>query len=237
MSSCVLLLFFAFACSGQAPLPQMPVRTVVPEHTSFVATLQHSINVAKVKVGDGVELRTEQSMLIGKGRVIQAGAKLLGKVIEASPITRQNRQARVSVLIERLEWHGGSIPLHAYIAGFLSRVISTDNALMRPGRGWSEEVMVSRELAPDTDPRFPHARSSVEASPASPFRSQAEFSDAARIADLSTPQMVISPDQFLKGVRVVLIREPSPGSVLVRDGKNFTVPRGMLVALEHSEVP
>lgn len=180
MSSCLLVLWFTFAC-GQNLLPAPAAEPTVAEHTVFIATLQHSLNVEKVKVGDPVELYTEQATLIGKGRVVPEFSRLHGTVVEAKPISETNRvRARLSIVVHKAVWRGGTARLHGFITGFGSKTLGT----------------VFVRGAP----------------------------------------LVIHPQQFLKGVTLRRIIRPSPGSVLVREGKNFSVPDGMPVVIEHSEV-
>ena len=107
---CIPVLFLALCCAQEHNTTAYPVGGV-----SIPAELTSTIRADRVHRGDSVEFRTLEAVLISKGLVMPANAKLTGRVVGAAPLA-DGKPSWLILLIERGEWKKQSIPLHAFIA-------------------------------------------------------------------------------------------------------------------------
>jgi hypothetical protein len=109
---CILVLFLA-VCFAQEQRPNASAYPV--GGVSIPAELKSTIRAERVHRGDPVEFRSLQAVLISKGLVMPANAKLTGRIVEAAPL-QGDRPSWLVLLVERGEWKNQSVPLHAFIA-------------------------------------------------------------------------------------------------------------------------
>jgi hypothetical protein len=83
--------------------------------TSIEAQLQQTLDVKKTSVGDEVVLTTTRAIKRNGRTVVQKGARLVGRVTEVQQKTKDNAQARLGVIFERLEGKNLSAPISASI--------------------------------------------------------------------------------------------------------------------------
>ena len=86
----------------------------LPAGVQFPAQLITHLDARKAKVGDEVKLEVTAN-LRGPGGVVvlPKGAKLIGSVTDARDRSAGDGESRLSFMISRAEWHGGSMALHA----------------------------------------------------------------------------------------------------------------------------
>ena len=101
----VLLSIAAFAQTAENTLPP---------GVSFPGQMMNHVDARKAKVGDEVKLEMARNLL-GPGGVvaIPQGAKLIGTVTAVSDRKSSDGESRLSFLITKAEWRGGSMALHA----------------------------------------------------------------------------------------------------------------------------
>jgi hypothetical protein len=79
--------------------------------------LTKSIKADKAHPGDAVEFRMAEAILAGNGIVIPAKARLFGRIVSAES-KEGNRPSVLSLLVERVEWGGHVLHLHAFVSGW-----------------------------------------------------------------------------------------------------------------------
>lgn len=80
------------------------------------ASLDKTLRAEKSRPGDRVNFRLNEPVLFGHGIVLPEGAHLRGQVIEARKLDGEHA-SRLAVVVERAEWKGNAVPLHAFISG------------------------------------------------------------------------------------------------------------------------
>ena len=115
----VLVLATALTAAAQAGQAAAPI--VVPEGVRISAVLSTSIDAEHSKPGTPITLEATADVRGPKGEMlIPKHAKLTGKVTEAIPWTKDKPESRLSLVVERAEWKGGTAVLRAFIVGKVS---------------------------------------------------------------------------------------------------------------------
>lgn len=132
MRSMVLALLVGIAAMtvmGQ----DIPVRpNFEPGGLRIPVELSETIKVEKVHAGDQVRFRMAEAILAGHGSVIPATAKVFGHVITADA-AGTTQHSHLSIVLDRAEWKGHTLPLHAFISGFtLPRGPATNVVACKP---------------------------------------------------------------------------------------------------------
>lgn len=108
----VSVLFSAIAVFSQDPsvvVPQVPDKLEIP------VQLSKTIDTHKCKVGDVIELKSLEPVLIGQGLVMPQDAKLHGRILGAA--SRQKDQPSwILLMVDRADWKEHSLVLHAFVA-------------------------------------------------------------------------------------------------------------------------
>ncbi len=101
-----LALFLSLASVAQT------ASNTLPPGVAFPAQMINHLDARKAKVGDEVKLEVTAN-LRGPGGVVALpqGAKLIGTVVEVND--RSVGESRISFVVNKAEWHGGSMALHA----------------------------------------------------------------------------------------------------------------------------
>jgi hypothetical protein len=113
LSALRLPLCVVFVVVANAAAQDLPA---IKPDTTFPAELRHTIHSSSVKVGDPVEFRTVEAVLIGNGVVVPDGASLLGEIDKVQPRSVSSSEASVSVRINKLQWGNHSIPLNLVVS-------------------------------------------------------------------------------------------------------------------------
>jgi uncharacterized membrane protein YgcG len=86
----------------------------LPAGVQFPAQLITHLDARKAKVGDEVKLEVTANLRGPGGAVVlPKGAKLIGSVTDARDRSAGEGESRLSFMISKAEWHGGSMALHA----------------------------------------------------------------------------------------------------------------------------
>jgi hypothetical protein len=103
----------AFVVSTVAAAQQPPS---IRQDTTFPVELRHTIHGNSAKVGDPVEFRTIQPVLIGNGVVIPANTLLSGAVEEVQTRSSGPAESFLSIRVHTLRWENNEIPLNAVVS-------------------------------------------------------------------------------------------------------------------------
>lgn len=115
---CLFAAFFLFSFLVVSPRPASGQTTgsaaEVPAGTSIHAELHKDLNPKTAKVSDVVELDVVSDVRGPSNAVlIPKKARLLGKVVAIEPASEKDPSLRILIEVERAEWKGGAVPLHA----------------------------------------------------------------------------------------------------------------------------
>lgn len=89
---------------------------VLPD-TRFPVELHGTVRVSQAKVGDPVEFRTIEPVLIGNGVVVPERAEVRGTVIFARTDNRTTPSSWVRIRVQELRWKTGQASLNAVVDG------------------------------------------------------------------------------------------------------------------------
>lgn len=82
--------------------------------------LKKSINADRSRPGNPVHFRLAEGILTGSATVIPRKARLYGHVLIAEA-ARDGKPSMLSIVIDRAEWDGQVLPLHAFVTGWGKR--------------------------------------------------------------------------------------------------------------------
>ncbi len=88
----------------------------VRRDTQFPVELHGSIKSSSAKVGDKVEFRTDEAILIGNNVVVPENAVILGTVVEVKHHAPDEPHSLLRIKIHTLRWKNGEAPLNAMVA-------------------------------------------------------------------------------------------------------------------------
>ena len=111
----IITVIILLACAFVVAQEPAPVAGL-PDGVRLPVELSNTVDAKKAKPGDPVKMEMLANLRNKAGEMaIPKGATLTGKVVEAVSHTKENPESRLVILVERAEWKGGSMPLHAYI--------------------------------------------------------------------------------------------------------------------------
>ena len=87
----------------------------IPDRMVFRATASKKIDTKTAKAGDKVRMTVIAEEILDDGAVIPAGTRLEGIVAESNAFSPSNPEARLSILINRLQWKQQWIPMHGFV--------------------------------------------------------------------------------------------------------------------------
>jgi hypothetical protein len=133
VSRLVLALTLATRClAQQGQAPSISFLDTMPFHVS----LARDLSSAKAKVGDTVELKYFGEIKDRSGDVLLSSkARFYGKVTDVSKYTKQQPEARLAFIVDRIEFRGSTIPLNAQMCGRFvdtSRPVRSSGAACKP---------------------------------------------------------------------------------------------------------
>jgi len=88
----------------------------VRRDTQFPVQVRHTVKADSAKVGDPVEFRTDEAVLIGNNVVIPEDATILGTIIKVERRSRDSRQSLIRIRIHTLRWKTGEAALNAMVS-------------------------------------------------------------------------------------------------------------------------
>jgi hypothetical protein len=94
-----------------------PSDVTAPDGLTIPVELTKSIKADKAQPGDAVQLQMAEAILAGNGLVVPAKARLSGRILSAGS-KDGDRPSFLSLLVERVEWSGHVLRLHAFVSGW-----------------------------------------------------------------------------------------------------------------------
>jgi len=118
-----MVLSLAFCCGlAAAPASQkalsLPVGTVIP------VTFPHTIDSAKLKVGDTVMVKTDQVIFGAGGERIRSGSQLVGSVVEVQSPGPSTGPSELAIRFETLRMRDHAFPIRVALRALASFVNS-----------------------------------------------------------------------------------------------------------------
>jgi hypothetical protein len=116
-------LSIAFCCSlaaAQIPKPALSL----PGGTAIPITFPHTLDAAKLKVGDAVITKTDQVILGPGGERIPRGSKLVGSVVDVQPPKTSTDPSELAIKFETLNVRAQAFPIHVALRAVASFVLS-----------------------------------------------------------------------------------------------------------------
>lgn len=84
---------------------------VLPAGTALRVRLDHAVSTATHRAGDRFTATLAEPLRDGERVLVPKGARVTGRIREASPSGRLSGRAVLTLVPERLEWNGGSAAL------------------------------------------------------------------------------------------------------------------------------
>lgn len=137
---CVVVMVAANAAAQELP--------IIKQDTTFPAELRHTVHSGSAKIGDAVEFRTIEPVLIGNGVVVPDGASLIGQVEEVQPRSGSSAESSVSVRVNKLQWGSHSIPLNLVVSSvFYARSGYVNDPRPGPKPTFLEGILIVAHLS------------------------------------------------------------------------------------------
>ena len=209
----LLALLYSLSLAAQESTTSTPALHL--DGLQIPAELTKAIKAEKANAGDEVHLRMAEPILAGQGLVIPENAKLHGLVLRASA-AEKGAHSRISVLVDRVEWKGHVLPLHAFISGFGVRRSVQNNMV----------DCISRPTAPATPPkghRYPMPQT---------YSPDAQVDDCAGTSDRD---LALERSRAKMFSEIQMIRNPLDGQTVLVSKKNIHLPGGLLLVLRNDE--
>jgi hypothetical protein len=111
-------------CCGLASARASQPTLSLPVGTAIPVTFPHTINAAKLKVGDAVIVKTDQVILGSGGERIRSGSELVGRVVEVQPTRSSTDPSELSIRFETLRVQDQAIPIRVSLRALASFVDS-----------------------------------------------------------------------------------------------------------------
>ena len=127
-----------------------------PDNLSIPAQLSRTIDTKNCKVGDVVELRTLEPVLIANGLVMPEHTKLQARILGAAP-RQDDKPSWVLLVVQRAEWKDHSLPLRAFVASQIT--LKPKQAASSGGMNLSDFEHGRYSPRPQTIPNGSRARS------------------------------------------------------------------------------
>lgn len=111
-------------CLGLGATQEPETNLSLPAGTAIPFSFGHTLDAAKLKVGDPIIVKTDQRILLAGGQRIPRGAKLLGSVVEAQPLTPSGGASELAIKFDALKVRDRSFPIHVALRAVASFVDS-----------------------------------------------------------------------------------------------------------------
>lgn len=214
----ISILFLSVAGFAQDPQP-----SVAPaqgsESFTIPARLAKTVDTKKCKVGDVVEMRTLEPVLIGNGVVMPEHTKLQATVLGAG--SRQDEKPSWLVLVvQKAEWKDYTVPLRAFVASQIT---------VKPKAERNDSPSTASSLSD-----FEHGRYTPRQG--NPFTSRSR--SAQRIARDATDGADSAPDQGHQRLEDVYMQQARNGMMfLLSPRRNLKLPSGTMFMLRNQPAP
>lgn len=210
------LLALLSSLSVAAQESAIPSETLKLDGLTIPVELTKSIKADKVHPGDPVQFKMAEAILAGNGVVLPAKAKLYGRVLAAGGRIGGNASF-LSLLVERVEWTGHVLRLHAFVTGWGKKRVYEP-----PGKNCA-----ARMATP-----MPRGRGGTPPSMGNPSAVFAECNQGS--AERYEPAHW-SHNQVIRDVSIY--RDDADGTTVMMSKKNVRLPSGILLILQNNAEP
>jgi hypothetical protein len=200
----LLVVASAITLTGQA----VPSEVIPLNNLTIPVELNKGIKADKAHPGDEVHLRMAEAVLAGKGVVIPDGAKLYGHILRASP-AKDGKHSHLSIMIERAEWKGHTLPLHAFVVGWGRR---------------RRVVMGANGCGPEPTDNSPRRIRGGTTAGITTSAGPTDCDDASKSYSFGS-------DYLASGINI--FKNPRSGATVLVSSKNIHLPGGMLLLLRN----
>ena len=184
---------------------------------SIPAQLTKTLRADKAHIGDPVEFKTLEAVLVGKDTVMPANSLLHGRILSASP-KQDGKNSWLALVVERAEWKEHSLPLHAFVVAQIAISAASNQRAADPG------------MAANT--------------PTNPRRTGRQSAGAAAHDDPSLSNLIKSPQdatqagqdeapKYPKLDNVGILRDKDGTTYLLSSKTNVKLPAGALLMLRN----
>jgi hypothetical protein len=130
--------------AAQAPPPALSL----PAGTAIPITFPHTLDAAKLKVGDAVTTKTDQVILGSGGAPIPRGSQLMGSVVEVQPSKSSADPSELAIKFETLKVRDQVFTIHVALRALASFVDSYSTRSPAVDNGYPESS-VYRQVGGD----------------------------------------------------------------------------------------
>lgn len=176
--------------------------------------LAQTVKSDKVHPGDTVKFHMAEPILVGKGVVIPANAKLYGHVVR-SGLGRSGTRYVLSLVLDRAEWKEHVLALNAYVSG------------------WGRRKRID-SLTADCSPTMPSSRGRRDPL-ASTNKGTSTLPPDCERSDTNDDLFDKSFSLAMSGVEIY--HNPRDGSTVLVSSKNIHLPGGILLMFRNIDQP
>ncbi len=133
----VLSLLLASVAVAQA-IPPRAVLKSLPPKTTLPIMFTRSVDANHAHVGDEVDAKTTQEVVLPGGRSLPAGARVTGRIAVASPLIfdktpyAKQRESVLAIHFDSVEWKALVFPLNVYVRALADPLASWDARTPEP---------------------------------------------------------------------------------------------------------
>lgn len=153
-SLCVALVVSSTALAQQLP-------SIRPDAT-FPVELRRTIHTNSAKVGDLVEFRTIESVLIGSGIVVPSNASLLGEIEQVQTRSSSSAESSVSLRVHTLRWEDNEIAVNLVVTSvFFARAAYLNGSPIGVKPTFLEGIRIVAHLSQEAFTKFSSEKKEV----------------------------------------------------------------------------
>ena len=115
---------FLALCFGLRSAQMSESSLALPAGTAIPVTFTHTLDAAKLKIGDPIVAKTDQMIIVAGKQPIPRGSRLIGSVVEIHPSTSVGGPSDLAIKFDTLQVRDRSLPIHVAIRAVASFVDS-----------------------------------------------------------------------------------------------------------------
>lgn len=127
-SEVVLSLMLAATCFAA----QRAINWTLPPSTAIPVEFTHTIKADKAKAGDPIEAKTMQVVHLDQGHDLPKGSLVLGHVVLARPVHRDEIPSILAFKFDRIVTRQGVLSVRLYVRALASSIASSDASYPTP---------------------------------------------------------------------------------------------------------
>jgi hypothetical protein len=139
---------FLALCFGLRAAQMSEASLALPAGTAIPVTFTHTLDAAKLKIGDPIVAKTDQMILVAGGQPIPRGARLIGSVVETHPSMSSGGPSDLGIKFDTLQVRDRSFSIHIAIRAIASFVDSYSTRSPAVDNGYPENS-VYRQVGGD----------------------------------------------------------------------------------------